>query len=413
MVASTQARTRKNTGGNARAGRLSLAFPYRCCRGSEHAVRGAAPRTHAKKYPRFLRSQTVRGKKSQDHPQFVTQTSSAPRPRPTRHPATADSASGGALPATDNPAPTTLRAEPVPRRRPDPGRQVPVAFVVATRRTRAAPRRPTRGVCGKAGLRGDPANRPAWSPRRRAPRPASSSRSIGPDRCTGTCGSSTMASSRRGRCRRASRPIPRRNHLAVHTEDHPLEYLDFAGEIPAGQYGAGSMTVWDSGTYECHKFEPREVQVTLHGKRARGRYVLFQTKGDDWMIHRMDPPEDAGRELPPEGLRPMSATLGDAQAVRRRLGVGVEVGRHPCAHVRRRRRASASSRATATRSRHRYPELRPLGVELGHARCRARRRDRRVRRSRTTQLRAAAATHARRERDRRSGASRRRCPSCT
>src|SRR4051812_13330334 len=43
-------------------------------------------------------------------------------------------------------------------------------------------------------------------------------------------------------------PDPRKNHLAVRTEDHPLEYLDFHGDIPAGQYGAGSMTIWDRGT---------------------------------------------------------------------------------------------------------------------------------------------------------------------
>src|SRR5256885_4004221 len=47
---------------------------------------------------------------------------------------------------------------------------------------------------------------------------------------------------------------PNRNHLAVHVEDHPLEYIDFAGEIPRGEYGAGSVTVWDQGTYETHKF---------------------------------------------------------------------------------------------------------------------------------------------------------------
>ena len=63
-------------------------------------------------------------------------------------------------------------------------------------------------------------------------------------------------------------PDPERNHLAVHTEDHPLEYLDFHGEIPAGQYGAGTMTIWDRGTYETHKFRDDEVMVTFHGERA-------------------------------------------------------------------------------------------------------------------------------------------------
>ena len=85
---------------------------------------------------------------------------------------------------------------------------------------------------------------------------------------------------------------PARNHLAVRTEDHPLEYLDFHGEIPEGEYGAGTMKIWDRGTYEEHKFRDDEVMVTFHGERVRGRYVLFRTRGDDWMIHRMDPPED-------------------------------------------------------------------------------------------------------------------------
>jgi bifunctional non-homologous end joining protein LigD len=105
-------------------------------------------------------------------------------------------------------------------------------------------------------------------------------------------------------------PGPERNHLAVRTEDHPLEYLDFHGEIPAGQYGAGTMTIWDRGTYETHKFRDDEVMVTFHGERVRGRYVLFRTKGDDWMIHRMDPAEDPEREPMPEQLEPMLAKTG-------------------------------------------------------------------------------------------------------
>jgi bifunctional non-homologous end joining protein LigD len=105
-------------------------------------------------------------------------------------------------------------------------------------------------------------------------------------------------------------PDPARNHLAVHTEDHPLEYIDFHGDIPAGQYGAGTMKIWDRGTYETHKFREDEVMVTFHGERLHGRYVLFRTRGDDWMIHRMDPPEDPDREPMPERIAPMLARTG-------------------------------------------------------------------------------------------------------
>jgi bifunctional non-homologous end joining protein LigD len=100
---------------------------------------------------------------------------------------------------------------------------------------------------------------------------------------------------------------PKKNHLAVHVEDHPLDYIDFAGEIPQGNYGAGTVKIWDSGMYETHKWSDREVMVTLHGKRVEGRYVLFQTNGENWMIHRMDPPQDPGREAMPARIEPMLA----------------------------------------------------------------------------------------------------------
>src|SRR5436305_1207553 len=65
-------------------------------------------------------------------------------------------------------------------------------------------------------------------------------------------------------------PDREENRLAVHTEDHPLEYLDFEGEIPRGSYGAGTMRIWDRGSYEVHKWEPRKVEVTFHGERLHG-----------------------------------------------------------------------------------------------------------------------------------------------
>ncbi|HMJ38331.1 MAG TPA: non-homologous end-joining DNA ligase [Verrucomicrobiae bacterium] len=102
---------------------------------------------------------------------------------------------------------------------------------------------------------------------------------------------------------------PKTNHLAVHVEDHPLDYIDFAGDIPAGNYGAGKVLIWDSGTYETEKWSDREVMVILHGKRLKGRYVLFQTNGENWMIHRMDPPQDPERKPMPKGIEPMMAKL--------------------------------------------------------------------------------------------------------
>ena len=112
--------------------------------------------------------------------------------------------------------------------------------------------------------------------------------------------------------------VPKQNHFAARTEDHPLEYASFEGEIPTGQYGAGTMKIWDRGTYECLKWEPRKVEVALHGERLDARYALFAIgHGDetkDWMIHRMDPPADAHREPMPEHLAPMLARAGSLPA---------------------------------------------------------------------------------------------------
>ena len=107
---------------------------------------------------------------------------------------------------------------------------------------------------------------------------------------------------------------PKENHFAAATEDHPLSYLDFEAEIPKGQYGAGRMSIWDAGTYECLKWEQRKVEVALHGRRAQARYALFAIDRDrppkDWMIHRMDPADDAAREQMPEHIAPMLARSG-------------------------------------------------------------------------------------------------------
>src|SRR4051794_11102770 len=105
---------------------------------------------------------------------------------------------------------------------------------------------------------------------------------------------------------------PKQNRKAVRTEDHPLEYLEFHGEIPKGEYGAGTMTIWDRGTYEPEKWRDDEVIAVFSGRRLRGRYALVRTgrDGKDWLMHRMDPPEDPDAEAMPEGLVPMLAKAG-------------------------------------------------------------------------------------------------------
>jgi bifunctional non-homologous end joining protein LigD len=101
---------------------------------------------------------------------------------------------------------------------------------------------------------------------------------------------------------------PDRNHLAVHTEDHPLEYATFEGEIPRGEYGAGSMTIWDHGRFDVEKWSDSEVKVVLHGTRATGSYVLFQTDGRNWMIHRHSP--SVRTDPVPSSIKPMLAVQG-------------------------------------------------------------------------------------------------------
>jgi bifunctional non-homologous end joining protein LigD len=155
---------------------------------------------------------------------------------------------------------------------------------------------------------------------------------------------------------------PAVNHLAVHTEDHPLEYANFHGEIPRGEYGAGSVTIWDHGTYDADKWTDREVKVTLHGQRVRGGYVLFATDrdgGKNWMIHR--------ERLPlPSSLKPMVASAGrppgrdlDHWAVEMKWD-GVRALAF-CENGQTQVRSRTGKDITVT-----YPELAGLAHETGH-----------------------------------------------
>jgi bifunctional non-homologous end joining protein LigD len=163
-------------------------------------------------------------------------------------------------------------------------------------------------------------------------------------------------------------PDPRQNRLAVRTEDHPLAYLEFEGEIPHGQYGAGEMSIWDAGTYETEKFREHEVIIVLHGERVSGRYVLFRTDGRNWMIHRMDPPEDPGRELLPEGIAPMLAKAGSLPPHADDWAFEIKWdGVRLLAYVQGGRidlRGRSGLDMTAT-----YPEVRELAATMGMVEC--------------------------------------------
>ncbi|MEA2306529.1 MAG: bifunctional non-ous end joining protein LigD, partial [Solirubrobacteraceae bacterium] len=165
---------------------------------------------------------------------------------------------------------------------------------------------------------------------------------------------------------------PGSNHLAVHTEDHPLEYLEFEGEIPKGNYGAGTMAVWDEGTYDTLKWTDRKIEVHLHGRRVDARYALFPLdKGEapkDWMIHRMDPPDDPTAEPMPEILVPMLARTGSLPRDDEKWGFEIKWDgvRALCHSEPGRLRLHSRNGNEITR---RYPELARLNRALHHHRA--------------------------------------------
>ncbi len=126
-----------------------------------------------------------------------------------------------------------------------------------------------------------------------------------------------------------------------------MEYLDFSGEIPAGEYGGGRMLIHDQGTYRCEKWQDREVVVELRGTRTTGRYVLFATggrDGRDWMVRRTDPPPPGWTAMP-DLVAPMPSHPGRPAAHRSgRLGVRAAVGRGTRGRVRLRRAVAAALR---------------------------------------------------------------------
>src|SRR5918998_3622020 len=88
---------------------------------------------------------------------------------------------------------------------------------------------------------------------------------------------------------------PRQKRLAVETEDHPLDYIDFEGVIPEGNYGAGTVIVWDIGTYTTERdtrqqFREGKISFTLNGSKLNGSFVLIRIKQrhKQWLLIKSD-----------------------------------------------------------------------------------------------------------------------------
>ena len=139
---------------------------------------------------------------------------------------------------------------------------------------------------------------------------------------------------------------PGQRALAVHVEDHPLDYATFEGEIPKGQYGAGTVEIWDRGTYELvEEKKDGGLTVRLHGKRLRG-HVDARARRSSTAIRRTgcilrkrdDGRRGAGRRRAAATSRCSRRSRARGVADGRRLAVRGQVGRLPRARLRPRRR---------------------------------------------------------------------------
>jgi len=74
--------------------------------------------------------------------------------------------------------------------------------------------------------------------------------------------------------------------LAVQVEDHPIDYIDFAGEISQGEYGAGSVEIWDKGEFDLEKESTDILEFSLRGKKLSGSYALIHTNDKNWLFIR-------------------------------------------------------------------------------------------------------------------------------
>ncbi len=105
---------------------------------------------------------------------------------------------------------------------------------------------------------------------------------------------------------------PDEKRMAQPTEDHPIDYADFEGEIPEGEYGAGTVIVWDTGTYKNMRekneddgrsieesYEDGKIEIWLEGEKLKGGYALVKMKGrEQWLLIKMKDDEADARRNP-------------------------------------------------------------------------------------------------------------------
>ncbi|MFH8250329.1 ATP-dependent DNA ligase [Microbacterium sp. B2969] len=124
----------------------------------------------------------------------------------------------------------------------------------------------------------------------------------------------------------------KRNNLAIQTEDHPMEYATFEGTIPRGEYGGGTVTIWDDGRYALEKWRDDEVIFTAEGRPGgplgRVRLALLRTQGEgeksQWLLHRMK--ADAEGRPQPDGMVVEPSPQADEPRGRR---TGASASRRP------------------------------------------------------------------------------------
>src|SRR6266480_3787451 len=125
---------------------------------------------------------------------------------------------------------------------------------------------------------------------------------------------------------------PKVRRLAMQVEDHPVDYADFEGVIPEGEYGGGTVMVWDYGTYEPENTDDvsaairkGELKFSLNGKKLKGSWVLVRTRDRQWLLikHRdyYTTEEDVTELAEDEGGDPKKAATGDPKKIPRRTGV--------------------------------------------------------------------------------------------